>query len=70
MDSVVCKGGAVLANDGGVEQSAHADGNWCSDVNVCLLWQSWTQESEMSIPQCEVHQLWQDRTSQGDVQTT
>ena len=47
-----------------------SDGNWCSDVNVCLLWQSWTRESEMSIPQCEVQQLWQDRTSQGDVQTT
>ena len=25
-----------------------------SDVNVCLLWQSWTRESEVSIPQCEV----------------
>ena len=21
---------------------------------VCLLWQSWTRESEVSIPQCEV----------------
>ena len=40
------------------------------DVNVCLLWQSWTRESEVSIPQCEVQQLWQDRTSQSDVQTT
>ena len=24
---------------------------------VCLLWQSWTRESEVSIPQCEVQQL-------------
>ena len=67
---VVCKCGSVLANDGGLGQSAHANGNWCRDVNVCLLWQSWTRESEMSIPQCEVQQLWQDRTSQSDVQTT
>ena len=44
--------------------------NWCRDVYVCLLWQSWTRESEVSIPQCEVQQLWQDRTSQSDVQTT
>ena len=44
--------------------------NWCRDVNVCLLWQSWTRESEMSIPQCEVQQLWKDWTSQSDVQTT
>ena len=21
-------------------------GNWCRDVNVCLLWQNWTRESE------------------------
>ena len=42
--------GSVLANDGGLEQSAHANGNWCRDVNVCLLWQSWTRESEVSIP--------------------
>ena len=34
-------------NDGGLEQSAHANGNWCHDVNVCLLWQSWTRESEV-----------------------
>ena len=27
-------------------------------------------EKEVSIPQCEVRQLWQDRTSQSDVQTT
>ena len=59
----------VLCN-GGLEQSAHANGNWCRDVNVCLLWQSWTRESEVSIPQCEVQQLWQDWTSQSDVQTT
>ena len=32
--------------------------NWCRDVNVCLLWQRWTRESDMSIPQCEVQQLW------------
>ena len=57
----------VLPNDGGLEQSAHA--TVCSDVNVCLLWQSWTREREMSIPQCEVQQLWQDWTSQSDVQT-
>ena len=42
LDSVVCKGGSVLANDGGLERSAHANGNWCRDVNVFLLWQSWT----------------------------
>ena len=54
----------------GLEQSAHANGNWCRDVNVCLLWQSWTRESEVSIPQCQVQQLWQDWTSQSDVQTT
>ena len=47
-----------------------SNGNWCRDVNVCLLWQSWTRESEVSIPQCEVQQLWQDWTSQSDVQTT
>ena len=29
--------------------AAHANGNWCRDVNVCLLWQSWTRESEVSI---------------------
>ena len=51
-------------------QSAHANGNWCCDDNVCLLWQSWTRESEVSIPQCEVQQLWQEWTSQSDVQTT
>ena len=39
-------------------------------VNVCLLWQSWTRESEESIPQCEVRQLLQDQTCQSDVQTT
>ena len=49
---------ASAANDGGLEQSAHANGHWCRDVNVCLLWQNWTRESEMSIPQCEVPQLW------------
>ena len=70
LDSVVCKCGSVLANDGGLGQSTHANGNWCRDVNVCLLWKSWTRESEMSIPQCEVQQLWQDWTSQSDVQTT
>ena len=37
---------------------------------MCLLWQSWTRESEVSIPQCQVQQLWQDRTSHSDVQTT
>ena len=67
LDSVVCKCGSVLANDGGPEQSAHAGGNWCRDVN---LWQSWTRESEVSTPQCQVQQLWQDRTSLSDVQTT
>ena len=51
-------------------KSATPDGHWCCDVNVCLLWQSWTRESEVSIPQCQVQQLWQDRTSQSDVQTT
>ena len=45
LDSVECKCGSVLANDGGIEQSAYADGNWCRDVNVCLLWRSWTRES-------------------------
>ena len=70
LDSIVCKCGSILANDGGLGQSAHANGNWCRDVNVCLLWQSWTRESEVSFPQCEVQQLWQDRTSQSDVQTT
>ena len=40
------------------------------DVNVCLLWQSWTREKEVSIPQCQVQQLWQDQTSRSDVQTT
>ena len=70
LDSVVCKCGSVLANDGGLVQSAHAKGNWCCGFNVCLLWQSWTRESEVSIPQCEVQQLWQDWASQGDVQTT
>ena len=29
----------------------------CRDVNVCLLWQSWTRECEVSIPQCQVQQL-------------
>ena len=29
----MCKCGSVLArNDGGLEQSAHANGNWCRDV--------------------------------------
>ena len=70
LDSVACKCGSALANDGGLDQSAHANGNWCRDVNVCLLWQSWTRESEVSLPQCEVQQLWQDWTSQSDVQTT
>ena len=70
LHSVVCKCGSILANDGGLGQSAHANGNWRRDVNVCLLWQSWTRESEVSIPPCEVQQLWQDRTSQSDVQTT
>ena len=59
-----------LRTIGGLGQSAHANGNWCRDVNVCLLWQSWTRESEVSIPQCEVQQLWQVRTSQNHVQTT
>ena len=53
LDSVVCKRGSVLANDGGLVQSAHANRNWCCDVNVCMLWQSWTQESEVSIPQSQ-----------------
>ena len=70
LDSVVCRCGSVHANDGGLEQSAHANGNWCRDVNVCLLWQSWTRQSEVSIPQCQVQQLRQDWTSQCDVQTT
>ena len=70
LDSVVCKRGSVPANNGGLEQSANANGNWCRDVNVSLLWQSWTRESEVSIPQCEVQQLWQDWTSQSNVQTT
>ena len=70
LDGVVCKRGSVLANNGGLQQSAHANGNWCRGINVCLLWQSWTRESEVSIPQCEVQQLWQDWTSQNDMQTT
>ena len=37
LDSIVCKFGLVLANDGGLEQSAHADGNWCSDVNALAV---------------------------------
>ena len=52
MDSVVCKCGTVPANDGGLVQSAHANENWCRGVNVCLVWQSWTRESEVSIPKC------------------
>ena len=40
LDSVVCKCASVLANDGGLGQSARANGNWCRNVNVCLLWQS------------------------------
>ena len=63
LDSVACKCGSVLANDGGLGQSAHANGNWCRDVDV-------TRESKVSIPQCQVQQLWQDWTSQSDVQTT
>ena len=69
LERVVCRCGSVLANDGGLAQSAHANGNWCRDVNVCLLWQSWTRESEMSIPRSLVQQLWQDCTSQNDAQT-
>ena len=38
LDSVVCKCESVLANDRGLVQAAHANGNWCRDVNVCLLW--------------------------------
>ena len=57
LESVVCKCGSVLANDGGLVQSAHANGKWCRDVNVCLLWRSWTRESEVSISQCEVQQF-------------
>ena len=57
-------------NDGGLGQSAHANGNWCRDVNVFLLWQSWTRESEVLILQCQAQQLWQDRTLQSDAQTT
>ena len=68
--TVLCQCGTVLANDGGLGQSAHAYGIWCRDVNVCLLWQSLTRESEVSIPQCEVQQLWQDWTIWSDVQTT
>ena len=59
-----------LSDDGGLGQSPHASGSWCRDVNVCLLWQCWTRESEMSIPQSVVQELRQDRTSQSDVQTT
>ena len=70
LDSVVCECGSVPANDGGLEQSAHANGNWCRDVHVCLLWHSWTRECEVSILQCQVQHLWQDWTSQSDVQTT
>ena len=33
------------------------NGNWCRDVNVCLLWQSWTRESEVSMPKCQAKQL-------------
>ena len=35
--SVVCKCGSAPANNGGLGQLAHADGNWCRDVHVCLL---------------------------------
>ena len=31
---------------------------------------SGTRESAVSIPQCQMHQLWQDWTSQEDVQAT
>ena len=68
--TMLCASGISIANNGGLELSANANGNWCRDVNVCLLWQSWTRESEVSIPQCQVQQLWQDWTSESDVQTT
>ena len=68
--TVLCKCGSVLANYCGLVQSADANGNWCRDVNVCLLWLSWIRECEESIPRCEVPQLWQDWASQSDVQTT
>ena len=32
----MCKCGSVLATDGGLEQSAYANGNWRRDVNVCF----------------------------------
>ena len=59
--TIACSPQTWLANDGGLEQSAHADGDWCCDVNVCLLW----RESEVSNPKCEVQKLWQDWTSRG-----
>ena len=43
LERVVCKCGSALVNDGGLMQSAHANGNGCRDVNVCLLWQCWTK---------------------------
>ena len=46
LDSVVCKRGSVLANNGGLEQSAHANGNWCRDVNVCCCGKGGHEESE------------------------
>ena len=49
LDSVVCKCASVLSNDGGLEQSARANGGWCSDVNLCLLWQGWTREARRRI---------------------
>ena len=49
--TVLCgTGGSVLANGGELVQSTHANGNCRRDVNVCLLWQSWTREREVSIP--------------------
>ena len=41
-----------------------------STCSINLLWQGWTRESAVSIPQCQVQQLWHNRTSQSDVQTT
>ena len=40
-----------------VDQYLRTSGKWCRGVNVYLLWQSWTCEREVSIPQCEVQQL-------------
>ena len=45
LDSVECKCGSVLANDGGLEQSAHANGNWCRDIVSSSRINSWSNQT-------------------------